>query len=182
MIIWQHQINNKAFLTLFLFANFYDCVYTKSGLKPKGEIMRRTKIIATMGPACESESVLEKMIKAGMNMARFNMSHGTHESHKKHIETIKKLRTKLGVSLPIMVDTKGPEIRIKQFKNGSVELAAGSTFVLTTRNIVGSEDGVSLTYKDFPAIVGKGTRILVNDGLIELSYLYTLNLYQKDHV
>ena len=128
--------------------------------------MRKTKIIATMGPACESESVLEKMINAGMNMARFNMSHGSHESHKKQIDTIKKLRAKLGVSLPIMVDTKGPEIRIGEFKNGSVELFAGSTFVLTTRNIDGNEDGVSVTYKDFPSVVGKGTKILLSDGLI----------------
>ena len=121
-----------------------------------------------MGPACETESILEKMIKAGMNMARFNMSHGNHESHKKHIEMLKKVRTKLGVSLPIMVDTKGPEIRIKQFKNGKVELSTGSTFVLTTRNIVGSEEGVSITYSDFPLVVSKGTKILLNDGLIEL--------------
>ena len=130
--------------------------------------MRKTKIIATMGPACESESILEKMVKAGMNMARFNMSHGNHDSHKKHIDIVKKVRQKLGVSLPIMVDTRGPEIRIKQFKNGKAELEVGSTFVLTTRDIVGSAEGVSINYNSFPSVVGKGTRILLSDGLIEL--------------
>ena len=133
--------------------------------------MRKTKIIATIGPACATESVLEKMIKSGMNMARFNMSHGTHETHKKQIEALKNVRLKLGVSLPIMVDTKGPEIRIKEFKDGFVMLEAGSTFILTTNKVIGDEERVGVSYNGFPQIVGKGTKILLNDGLIELRVL-----------
>lgn len=128
----------------------------------------RTKIVCTIGPACSSEETLKKMMLAGMNVARFNMSHGTHDSHRELIDKVKKIRFELGLPVSIMIDTKGPEIRIKQFKNGRVLLRKGQDFAITTENVEGDESIVSVTYKNFPEIVKKGTRILLNDGLIEL--------------
>ena len=133
--------------------------------------MRKTKIVATMGPACSTEQELEKMVRSGLNVARFNMSHGNHDSHKVLIDLVKKVRTKLGVSLPIVIDTRGPEIRIRQFENGSVVLKPKSRFILTTKNIIGNEECVSVNYRKLPQIVGKGTKILLADGLIELRVL-----------
>ena len=94
--------------------------------------MRKTKIICTIGPASESESVLTQMCKAGMNVARLNFSHGSHEEHQKKIDTIKKVRKALGLPIAIMLDTKGPEYRIKTFENGKITLKDGDTFTLTT--------------------------------------------------
>ena len=133
--------------------------------------MRKTKIIATMGPACSTEQELEKMVKSGLNVARFNMSHGDHNSHKVLIDVVKKVRDKLGVSLPIVIDTRGPEIRIRQFENGSVELRQKTRFILTTKSVLGNEDCVAVNYRKLPQIVGKGTKILIADGLIELRVL-----------
>ena len=130
--------------------------------------MNKTKIICSIGPSCDSEEILEKMVKNGMNVARFNMSHGTHESHRAMIDKVKRVREKLGVSVGIMIDTKGPEIRVKNFENGSVFLSEGSEFTLTTRNIVGNEKEVMVTYSNLPKILKKGNSILLNDGIIEL--------------
>ena len=137
--------------------------------------VRRAKIICTIGPACDDVTILTKMAKAGMNVARFNMSHGTHQSHKSQIDKVKDVRDKLNIALPIMIDTKGPEIRIRQFKNGSVELKNKSTFILTTEIVEGDETKVSVTFKDLPKIVSAGTKILINDGLIELKVKSTTN-------
>ncbi len=128
----------------------------------------KTKIVCTIGPACSDEETLRQMMLAGMNVARFNMSHGTHESHRELIDKVKKVRFELGLPVSIMIDTKGPEIRIKQFKNGKIVLKENQDFALTTENLVGDENIVSVTYDKFTEIIKKGTRILLNDGLIEL--------------
>lgn len=130
--------------------------------------MKRTKIVCTIGPASSDVETMKKMIRAGMNVARFNMSHGNHESHMKLISTLKQAREELGAPVAIMIDLKGPEIRIKQFDGGRVVLKKGQKFVLTTKDVVGSVDGVAVTYKKFPLIVNVGTKVLLNDGFIEL--------------
>ena len=129
---------------------------------------RRAKVIATMGPACESEDVILSMVKAGLNVARFNMSHGTHESHKAHIDKIKELRAKLGISLPVLIDTKGPEIRIGTFADGKIFLNDGDRFVFTTKKVEGNQNQVYVDFKDLPNYVSSGTKILLNDGLLEM--------------
>lgn len=131
--------------------------------------MNKTKIVCTMGPACNDLETIKDMMRAGMNVARFNMSHGTHESHKAQMDLVKQARYELGLPVAIMLDTKGPEIRIRQFKNGSVVLKPDQSFALTTERLMGDESIVSVTYDKLPAIVKEGTKILLNDGLIELS-------------
>lgn len=130
--------------------------------------MNKTKIVCSIGPASNSVEILEKMIDAGMNVARFNMSHGTHESHKALIDATKLARTNKKMPVAIMIDTKGPEIRIKQFKTGSVNLKAGEQFILTTNDIVGNKTQVGVSYKNLPKILSKNAKILLNDGNIEL--------------
>ncbi|MBE6723833.1 MAG: pyruvate kinase [Ruminococcaceae bacterium] len=132
--------------------------------------MLKTKIVCTLGPASNSPEMIEKMIRAGMNVARLNFSHGTHEKHAEVIDRIKKARDKLGVPLAIMLDTKGPEIRLGKFENGEAELKTGSTFTLYAADPdrVGNADGVSISYADLPKQIGPGTRILLNDGALEL--------------
>ncbi len=128
----------------------------------------KTKIVCTIGPACSNLETLKEMMLAGMDVARFNMSHGTHETHRKLMNLVKQARFELGLPVAIMLDTRGPEIRIKQFKKGKVMLTEGQDFALTTENVTGDENIVSVTYHKLPEIVKKGTRILLNDGLIEL--------------
>ena len=130
--------------------------------------MNRTKIVCTIGPACADLETIKEMMLAGMDVARFNMSHGTHESHRKLIDLVKQARFELGLPVAIMLDTRGPEIRVKQFKKGKVNLKEGQSFALTTENVVGDETIVSVTYDGLPEITKKGTRILLNDGLVEL--------------
>lgn len=130
--------------------------------------MRRTKIICTIGPASESEENLREIMKAGMNVARFNFSHGSHAEHKRKFERIRKLREELQLPIATMLDTKGPEIRLKDFKNGKEMLEAGQKFILTTREVEGTKDIVSVTYTDLPKDCREGMRILLDDGLIEL--------------
>lgn len=130
--------------------------------------MRKTKIICTLGPATDSEEMIEKLIKNGMNVARLNFSHGSYEEHRRRIEMVKRVREKLGAPVGIMLDTKGPEIRIGTFESGKVNLIAGQSFTLTTEDITGNEEIVSITYNSLPAEVEIGTRILIDDGLIEL--------------
>lgn len=129
--------------------------------------MNKTKIVCSIGPASEDVEILERMIDAGMNVARFNMSHGTHESHKKMIDAVKTARKNKNASVGIMIDTKGPEIRIKKFKNEKVFLSDGQTFVLTTNDVDGDENQVSITYNKLPKILKKGDKILLNDGQLE---------------
>lgn len=130
--------------------------------------MNKTKIVCSIGPASSSVETLEKMIDAGMNVARFNMSHGTHESHKLLIDTVKQARQNKNKPIAIMIDTKGPEIRVKQFENGKIMLKEGDKFTLTTKDVTGTNEHVSITYKNLPKILKKDTKILLNDGNIEL--------------
>ncbi|MBQ7183291.1 MAG: pyruvate kinase [Clostridia bacterium] len=129
--------------------------------------MRKTKIVCTIGPASESEETLRALCEAGMNVARLNFSHGTHPDHLKRIETIKKVRSDLGLPIAIMLDTKGPEYRIGTFKNGKVTLKKGDPFVFTTRDVEGDEGIVSVSYKDLAKELGPGDRILLNNALME---------------
>lgn len=137
--------------------------------------MKKTKIVCTIGPASESEEVLKQLMLNGLNVARLNFSHGTHEEHKKRIDTIKKLREELDLPIAIMLDTKGPEIRIKTFKSGEVTLQTGDIFTLTTRDVEGDETIVSVSYEGLPKDVSKGTRILIDDGLVELEVIEIVN-------
>ena len=128
--------------------------------------MRKTKIVCTIGPACSDEETLTKMCLAGMNVARLNFSHGTHEDHLEKIELIKKVREKTGLPVAILLDTKGPEYRIKTFKNGKVELKDGDTFTFTTEETEGDETKVSVSYGQLAAELKKGDRILLDNGLL----------------
>lgn len=130
--------------------------------------MNKTKIVCTIGPSCADLETIKNMIRAGMSVARFNMSHGNRDSHRELINLVKQARFELAAPVAIMIDTKGPEIRIKQFKNKSVILKEGQDFILTTENVMGDADIVSVTYDKLPQIVNSGTRVLLNDGLIEL--------------
>ncbi len=130
--------------------------------------MRKTKIVCTIGPATESVEAIEKLINSGMNVARLNMSHGSHEEHSERIKRIKSIRSKLKTPLAILTDTKGPEIRIKTFENGQIELTDGATFTLTTREIIGNINEVSVSFFRLPQFLSEGDVILINDGFIEL--------------
>lgn len=131
-------------------------------------MMRKTKIICTLGPAVDSEEMIRKLILAGMNAARFNFSHGTHESHLAQLQKLRRVRDELGRPVAAILDTKGPEIRIKSFKAGSIELKKGDTFTLTTAECEGDEQIVSVTYNNLHKEVAPGNHILVDDGLIDL--------------
>lgn len=128
--------------------------------------MRKTKIVCTIGPACSDEKTITEMCKAGMNVARMNFSHSTYEEHKSRIEIIKKVRKKLNLPIAILLDTKGPEYRIKTFKDGKVFLKEGDTFTFTADDIVGDETRVSVNYKDLSHDLQKGDRVLLNNGLL----------------
>lgn len=128
--------------------------------------MRKTKIICTIGPASMSESTLTEMCQAGMNVARMNFSHGSHEEQKAKMDMVKKVREKLNLPISIMLDTKGPEYRIGTFKSGSVDVQEGSTFTFTTQDIEGDENRVSVNYKGLIKDLAVGDRVLVNNGLV----------------
>ena len=135
--------------------------------------MNKTKIICTIGPASSELTTLAEMVDAGMNVARLNLSHGTHETHSEYIQKLKAIREKKDVSLGILFDLKGPEFRIRQFENGAVILGEGESFTLTSSNVVGNRDVVSITYKELPSLVDVGDKILLNDGFIELEVVGT---------
>jgi len=126
-----------------------------------------TKIVATLGPATDSPSMVKRLIKAGMNVARMNLSHGTFDDHIKRINLVKEAREELGIPVAIMLDTRGPEVRIDKFKKSPVYLNEGDEFTLTTDEIPGDEKRVSITYKPLVNFVKPGVTILANDGLIE---------------
>ncbi len=130
--------------------------------------MRKTKIICTIGPASESEEVLRKMCLAGMNVARLNFSHGTHPEHQAKIDTIKKVREELDLPIAIMLDTKGPEYRIKTFESGRIELHDGDEFSLTTEDIVGNEKIVAVSYAGLADDLSPGDRVLIANGIVIL--------------
>lgn len=129
---------------------------------------RKTKIICTLGPAVDNEEMLRKLMEGGMNCARFNFSHGTHETHLVTLNRLRRIRDELGYPVATMLDTKGPEIRIKSFKDGPITLNPGDHFILTTWDMEGTENEVSVTYENLHNEVTPGTRILIDDGLIEL--------------
>ena len=128
--------------------------------------MRKTKIVCTIGPACSDEETLIGMCRAGMNVARLNFSHGTHEEHREKIALIKRVREKLGLPIAIMLDTKGPEYRIRTFQNGKVVLKEGTPFTFTTRQVEGDERRVSVSYAGLARDLQVGDRVLVNNGLL----------------
>ena len=130
--------------------------------------MRKTKIVCTLGPATDDLKVLESMIEEGMNVARFNFSHGTYDEHLQRLEELKQARRDKSRYVAALLDTKGPEIRVRKFKDGLINLEAEQEFTLTTRELEGDNKIVSVTYKDFPNDVSIGTRVLIDDGLIEL--------------
>ena len=135
--------------------------------------MRKTKIVCTLGPATDREGVLREMLLSGMNVARFNFSHGDHAGHKARLDQLKALREELNLPVAAMLDTKGPEVRLKNFKNGSVELKEGAEFTLCTNEVEGDETRCSITYNDLPGDVKAGDAILLDDGLVRMTVLET---------
>ena len=132
--------------------------------------MRKTKIICTLGPSTDKDGVLRELVANGMNVARFNFSHGSYEEHKGRLDNLKAIRAELGKPVAALLDTKGPEIRLKEFKNGVEMLEAGQTFTLTTREVEGTKEICSITYKDLPQDVHEGGTIMLDDGLIKLAH------------
>ncbi|MDD3428974.1 MAG: pyruvate kinase [Oscillospiraceae bacterium] len=130
--------------------------------------MRKTKIVCTLGPSTDNENTLRSMIKAGMNVARFNFSHANHDEHLARLKMLQKIRTELKVPVAALLDTKGPEVRLKSFKDGKAFLEAGTQFILTSNEVLGDNSICSITYKGLINDVDPGTRILLDDGLIAL--------------
>ncbi|MCQ9278038.1 pyruvate kinase [Staphylococcus borealis] len=130
--------------------------------------MRKTKIVCTIGPASESEEMLEKLMKAGMNVARLNFSHGSHEEHKARIDTIRKVADRLGKTIGILLDTKGPEIRTHDMKDGLIMLEKGKEVIISMSQVEGTPEKFSVTYEDLINDVQVGSYILLDDGLVEL--------------
>ncbi len=130
--------------------------------------MRKTKIVCTIGPACEDEQTLEKMCLAGMNVARLNFSHGTHEEHQARIDRIRRVREKLNLPVAILLDTKGPEYRIKTFEKGKVTLREGDEFTLTEQDVVGDEHRVAVNFTGLTKDLKVGDRVLLSNGLLAL--------------
>lgn len=130
--------------------------------------MRKTKIICTIGPASESEERLRELMIAGMNAARFNFSHGSHEEHRQKFDRVIKISNELRIPIATLLDTKGPEIRLCNFEGDKVELVSGQTFTLTTKDILGTAEAASITYKNLINDISAGTPILIDDGLIEM--------------
>ena len=128
----------------------------------------KTKIVCTIGPACESREVMEEMLRAGMNVARLNFSHGEFESHRRVIGNLRAAAAATGRRLAIMADLPGPKIRIGQFKREPVKLRPGDLFTLTTEDIVGEDNRISVTFKELPGVVSRGNLLFINDGLVQL--------------
>ena len=130
--------------------------------------MRKTKIVCTMGPSTDKEDVLRQLMIEGMNVARCNFSHGSYEEHKKRMDMVKKLRKELGKPVAILLDTKGPEVRLKSFKDGKVTLEEGQLFTLTADQVEGTKEKVSVTYSRLYEDLEEGMKVLIDDGLIEM--------------
>lgn len=131
--------------------------------------MLKTKIICTMGPACDSIQLLKEMIQAGMTVARLNMAHGELEDHVKRIENVRQAAKEMNTFIPVMMDIKGPEIRIGKLREASCLLKPGSQLILTTEEILGDEHRISVNYPDMPKDIKPGDRILIDDGLVDLT-------------
>ena len=130
--------------------------------------MRKTKIVCTLGPASDSEEMISRLMDAGMNVCRLNMSHGSYEEQAARIARIKRLREEKNLPVAILLDTKGPEVRTKTVEDGKVTLEAGSEFILTSREIEGNAHEVSITYPKMVELVHPGTRVLIDDGLLAM--------------
>ena len=130
--------------------------------------MRRTKIICTLGPSTDKDDVLRQLMLTGMDVARLNFSHQTHREQKVRVEAVKKIREELKLPIALLLDTKGPEIRLKDFSTPKVFLQEGKTFTLTTRDVMGDETIAAITFQHLPSEVHSGAKILIDDGLIEL--------------
>lgn len=130
--------------------------------------MRRTKIVCTLGPATDNVETMKELIRCGLDAARVNFSHGTYESHGEMIQKLKQAREEMNAPIPLLLDTKGPEIRIKTFEKDKIRLEEGDLFTLTTDDVPGTQERVSVTYQDLPKDLQKGSRVLIDDGLIEL--------------
>ncbi|MSS62430.1 pyruvate kinase [Lachnospiraceae bacterium WCA-693-APC-MOT-I] len=133
--------------------------------------MRKTKIICTLGPSTDNEEIMRQLMLSGMNVARFNFSHADYEEHMQRFKMIKRLRNELDLPVATLLDTKGPEIRIKKFKEGKISLTQGQKFTLTTEEIEGTQDTVSVTYKSLPLDVEIGSTVLIDDGLVEMTVI-----------
>lgn len=130
--------------------------------------MKKTKIVCTIGPSTDDDNILREMMKNGMDVARFNFSHSEHDVHKKRFEQVCRLRDELGLNIATLLDTKGPEVRLKTFEKGSVVINDGDSFTLTTRDVQGDETICSITFGNLPKDISVGTSILIDDGAIEL--------------
>ncbi|MBE6585183.1 MAG: pyruvate kinase [Ruminococcaceae bacterium] len=128
--------------------------------------MRKTKIVCTIGPASETDDILRGLCRAGMNVARMNFSHGTHADHQRRIDAVKRVREELGMPIAIMLDTKGPEYRIKTFENGKIWLSDGDTFIFTAEDVIGNQQRVTVSYPHLPEELSVGDSILLNNGLM----------------
>ncbi len=137
--------------------------------------MRKTKIVCTLGPACESEAILTQMIEEGMNVARLNFSHGTHDEHLARINQVKKLRSELKMPIGIMLDTKGPEIRTGDFENGFIEVEKGQEILVTARDVIGNNNTIKVNYRNIALDLKEDDIILIDDGLIELTINRVVN-------
>ncbi len=137
--------------------------------------MRKTKIVCTIGPTSQGEEIFKEIVKSGLNVARLNFSHGNHEEHKERINVIKKVRDELGANIAIMLDTKGPEIRTRDFENGEIELTKGQEIIITSKDILGNNKIISVTYEKFAEDVKKGDTVLIDDGLISLEVIENIN-------
>ena len=129
---------------------------------------RKTKIICTLGPATEDENILRRLMLGGMNAARFNFSHLDHDDARRKLDVVERLRGELDLPIATILDTKGPEIRVGNFQNGPIELHAGDTFTLTTRDVPGDSQAVSISYKGLPGDLKPEARVLIDDGLVEM--------------
>ena len=145
------------------------CFEAQEARKGENENMRKTKIVCTLGPASSEDDIMRQMLLAGLDVARVNFSHGDHESHGEMIDRFRRVRDDLGKAAAVMLDTKGPEIRTGNFKEGKVMLEAGQTFTLTTREADGDSSGCSITYKMLPAELKRGDTVLIDDGKIRLT-------------
>ena len=157
--------------TVILSVEKYDKVSLKgeSGESSPYGNMRKTKIVCTLGPSTDDEKVLEQLINNGMNVARCNFSHGSHEEHKGRMDKVKKLRTKCDKPVALLLDTKGPEIRTGNFENDKIEVKTGQLFTLMAdKNILGNQERVGVTYTDLYKDVQVGSVILIDDGLVKM--------------
>ena len=131
-------------------------------------MLKKTKIVCTIGPASDSLETLKTLMQSGMNVCRLNFSHGSHEEHLQRIKNIKQAREELDLPIAIMLDTKGPEIRLGDFGVDQVQLSIGDQFTLTTRDVTGDQNICSVSYKGLPDDLDIGKKVLIDDGLVEL--------------